>query len=106
MKLWPGQYYNTTLDKMLAHLALAEEQLAQLAQEPVEPRQRSNAMSASAFRAKRKREVIAKLKQAIRARVAWHHDQIALAAARGIFATGEHEPKRRSRQGPGVSAHA
>jgi hypothetical protein len=92
---------------MLDHLAQAEAELADLAKLPVESisRRGEHAMSVGAYKAQRKREVIAKLREAIRHRVAWHVLEIAKAGAKGFTATDDHEPKRRSVANPRMSSH-
>jgi hypothetical protein len=101
MPRWPGQYYNTTLDRMIDHLAQAEAALAELTKLPIEPtRPGQHAMSVGAYKATRKRAVIQQLRDAIRHRVAWHASEIAKAEALGFSATESHEPKRRSNANP------
>jgi hypothetical protein len=103
---WPGQYYTTTLARMIEHLDLAERKLAELSRLPVEPRRPGqNSMSLAAMKAKRKRQVIKQLQRAIRDRIAWHRGQIELAADRGFTASADHEPQRRSVKNPRLPAH-
>jgi hypothetical protein len=98
-----GHYYSAPLGKLLAILADSERELAKFTNETGKR---------AAYEARRKRTVIAKLKDAIRSRIAWHRSEIDKAAAAGFTAGPEHQPRarsirypeRRRRSGMGASA--
>jgi hypothetical protein len=92
---------------MIEHLDLAERELEALSQQPVEPKHPGqNASSVAAYKARRKREVIAQLRQAIADRLSWHASEIRKAQQRGFAIASEHEPKRRSVANPRLPANA
>jgi hypothetical protein len=91
---------------MLGHLVQAEAELTELSKLPVEPSRPDRTMSVAAYKASQKRKVIEKLREAIRHRLAWHVEQLALAEAAGFTATSDHEPKKRSVAHPRTSSHA
>jgi hypothetical protein len=79
--------YSASMDRLLEHLDDAVGVLAVLDATPGR---------LAAHHAKMKRAVITKLKNAIRAKTAWHHGEIAKADAAGLGATVEHQPQSRS----------
>jgi hypothetical protein len=101
-----GAYYEGPMDQMLEHLAVVENEISVLTQDPVEPARPHRSMSLSAAKATRKRRVAAKLREAIRSRCAWHLGELEKAAAIGITAGRGHEPAVRSVAHPRVSAKA
>src|SRR6266849_9818305 len=89
-------YYTANMSELIAHLVAAEEELKYFESLPQTPIRKEHGMSVAAYKAMRKRKVIAQLQRAIRARIAWHREQIALAKSRGIVADENFTPKLRS----------
>jgi hypothetical protein len=101
-----SNYYKASMDQLLAHLAFQEAELVELLDRPIEPRgTRGHAMSERGYKVNRKRAVIAKVRQAVVDRMAWHAAEIRKAEAAGFTAASEHEPRTRTIK-VGSGAHA
>jgi hypothetical protein len=94
-----GHYYSAPLSDLLDRLEIVEKEIAVLEVEADKP---------SAYQCKRKRRVLAKMRAAVRSRLAWHQEELRKGVAAG-FAPSEHfEPRTRSINYPKTraSAHA
>jgi hypothetical protein len=109
MPKWKSSdYYRANMSNLLDHLAVAEDELKYLESLPQTPKRKCHGMSQAAHLAQRKRQVISGLHRAIQSRISWHRQQVAIAAAVGIVADENFEPKLKTIAYPAArgSAHA